>query len=774
MNEPVKRRITPVFPQDPKLHRRLWTAGGLPGTAENTLELVRFRLPRAGPYARRNPKIRALPALRPTLASLLLTALTVTSAGVAAGAAAPAAADSEVAAPAGATARYLVRYAAGTDVPSEVRNLRSRNIAVGRTFSKALRGAVVTATPAQAAELKRSARVAGVEIDAPVAAAEIQQPAPWGLDRIDQRALPLSGSFTSASSGAGVSAYVIDSGVLAAHTEFGGRVAAGWTAVADGRGTGDCNGHGTHVAGTIAGKTYGVAKAATIVPVRVLDCAGSGFNSDVVAGLEWVASQHQAGTPAVANLSLGSVASATVDAAVQGVVNDGVTAVVAAGNSATDACNSSPARVPDALTVAASDSSDRQAAFSNFGTCVDLYAPGVGIMSAGSGSTTATASMSGTSMASPHVAGAAAAVLSNSPELTPAAVASKLVSASTSGAVTASSAGTPNRLLYSDPSAGILTAPVVTGTSPVANSAGAAVAGNVTATFSRNVQGVSGSTFVLKNAAGSTVPAAVTYDAATRTATLKPSSLLAASQKYTATLTGGTAAIRDTAGTPLATTGWSFTTTAAPTVTSRAPGANATGVAAGSNVTATFSSAVQGLSTGTFVLKGPSGAAVPAAVSYNAATRTATLDPTASLANDTKYTATLIGGAAAVRDAAGTPLATTSWTFTTGPAPVITAVTPRPGASLVRRANNVAVTFSEAIQGAGTGTITLKATATGAKIAATVSRYGTTNQWILNPSATLAARTSYTVTVTGGTAAIRDLAGNNLTSYSWTFTTGAF
>ena len=543
--------------------------------------------------------------------------------------------------------------------------------------------------------------------------------------------------------------------------------------MADGLGTGDCNGHGTHVAGTIAGKTYGVAKAATIVPVRVLDCAGSGFNSDVVAGLEWVASQHQAGTPAVANLSLGSVASATVDAAVQGLVNDGVTVAVAAGNSASDACNSSPARVPDALTVAASDSSDRQAAFSNFGSCVDLYAPGVGITSAGSGSTTATASMSGTSMASPHVAGAAAAVLSSSPELTPAAVASKLVSASTSGAVTASSAGTPNRLLYANPSAGILTAPVVTGSSPFANAAGAAVASSVTATFSRNVQGVSGSTFVLRNSAGTTVPAAVTYDAATRTATLKPVSLLAASQKYTATLTGGSAAIRDTAGTPLVTTGWSFTTAVAPTVTSRAPGANITGVAAGSNVTATFGSAVQGVGTGTFVLKSASGAAVPAAVNYNATTRTATLDPASTLANDTKYTATLTGGAAAIRDAAGTPLTTTSWTFTTGPAPVITSVTPRPGASLVRRANNVAVTFSEAIQGAGTGTITLKATATGAQIAATVSRYGTTNQWILNPSATLAARTGYTVTVTGGTAAIRDLAGNSLSSYSWTFTTGS-
>lgn len=608
----------------------------------------------------------------------------MTSAGISAGTAAPATASGnhtqgsqsgapQTGAPQSGAARYLVRYVAGTDVAAEARSLRSRNIAVGRTFSKVVRGAVVTATPGQAAELKRSARVAGVELDAPVTVAETQQPAPWGLDRIDQRTLPLSGSYTTANSGAGVSAYVIDSGVLASHTEFGGRVAAGWTAVADGLGTGDCNGHGTHVAGTIAGKTYGVAKAATIIPVRVLDCNGSGFNSDVVAGLEWVATHHQAGTPAVANMSLGSTASATVDAAVQGILNDGVTAVVAAGNSGADACNSSPARVPDALTVAATDSADRQASFSNFGTCVDLYAPGVGIASAGTASTTAAASMSGTSMAAPHVAGAAAAVLARSPELVPAAVASQLISGATAGAVTASGAGTPNRLLYSDPSAA--------------------------------------------------VPA------------------------------------------PIAT---------APTVTARTPGVNSTAVANGSNVTATFSTAILGISGSTFVLKSPGGAVIPATVSYSDTTRTATLDPASDLANDTKYTATLLGGTAAVRNAAGTPLATTSWSFTTGPAPVITGTTPRPGASLVRRANNIAVTFSEAIQGAGTGTIFVKNTVTGATMAATVSRYGTTNQWILNPSSTLAAKTRYTVTVTGGPAAIRDLAGNSLKTYSWTFTTGSF
>ncbi len=187
-----------------------------------------------------------------------------------------------------ASARYLVRYAPGTDVPSEAARLKSQGVGVGRSFSHALRGAVVTATPAQAAALTRSAGVASVEVDAPVTVSETQQTAPWGLDRVDQRALPLSGSFSWTSAGAGVSAYVVDTGVLATHSQFSGRVTAGWTAVADGRGSGDCNGHGTHVAGTIAGSTYGVAKGATLVPVRVLDCTGSGFNSDVVAGLDWI------------------------------------------------------------------------------------------------------------------------------------------------------------------------------------------------------------------------------------------------------------------------------------------------------------------------------------------------------------------------------------------------------------------------------------------------------------------------------------------------------
>ncbi|MET3773172.1 S8 family serine peptidase [Arthrobacter nitrophenolicus] len=381
-----------------------------------------------------------------SLGAVLAAVAAVALAAQPAAAAIPTAAKPEVPPPAD-SGRYLVSFSTGADVAQEAASLRSQGVQVGRTFSAAVRGAAVTATKAQAAALARSPRVAAVEPDEPVQVFDTQQPAPWNLDRVDQTNLPLSGTFTPPSSGAGVQAYVVDSGVLAQHTEFGGRVAAGWTAVADGRGSSDCNGHGTHVAGIVAGQTYGVAKAATIVPVRVLDCNGNGYMSDIVAGLDWVVSHHRAGTPAVANLSLGGPASTMVDSAVRGVMADGITAAVAAGNSGVDACNSSPARVAEALTVAASDSSDRQATFSNHGGCVDLYAPGVGITSAIHSSTTAAATVSGTSMAAPHATGAAAVILSRIPEATPAEVTAELSSTATPGVISNASAGTPNRLL---------------------------------------------------------------------------------------------------------------------------------------------------------------------------------------------------------------------------------------------------------------------------------------------------------------------------------------
>ncbi|MDQ0677016.1 subtilisin family serine protease [Arthrobacter pascens] len=604
----------------------------------------------------KDPEIRNSYLLRSGAATMLVTAVALAATALPAAAVAPA--------EAGTSSRYIVRYSTGSDVAAEAAAHRSQGMGVGRTFSQAIRGAVVTATPAQAAALSRSARVVSVEVDARVSISATQQPAPWGLDRVDQRPLPLSGSYTWAASGAGVTAYVVDTGV-ASHAELSGRTAAGWSAVADGLGSGDCNGHGTHVAGTVAGSTYGVAKGATIVPVRVLDCTGSGYSSDVVAGLDWIAANHAAGAPAVANMSLGGAASSAVDSALQGVINDGVTVVVAAGNSAVDACGTSPARLPAAVTVAASDSTDRQASFSNFGSCVDLYAPGVGITSAYHTSTTATASMSGTSMASPHAAGAAAVLLSQNPSLAPAQVAATLAANATAGLITAAGTGTPNRLLYSG--AGTVSAPTVTALTPAADKTAVPVGSNVTATFSTPVQGLGTGTFVLKNSAGTVIPAAVSYNAATRTATLDPASNLAVDGTFTATLVGGATAIRDAAGTPLATTRWTFVTGPAPTVAGFTPGSNAHLVKRGNNITVTFSEAVQGVSTATFTVKNAAtGAVVTAAVFRNGSTNQWVLDPQQTLSAKTKYTVTVSGGTAAVRDLAGNQLATKSWQFSTG------------------------------------------------------------------------------------------------------------
>ncbi|GAA4129464.1 S8 family peptidase [Nocardioides fonticola] len=308
-----------------------------------------------------------------------------------------------------------------------------------------LDGYAAKLTPEQLAAVRSDPDVAFVQQDGAVHISTTQSNATWGLDRIDQRNLPLSSTYSYTATGSGVRAYVIDTGIYAANTQFGSRVAAGATAINDGRGTTDCNGHGTHVAGTIGGSTYGVAKAVTLVPVRVLDCSGSGSNSGVIAGMDWVASN--AVKPAVANMSLGGAADAATDAAVARMTSAGVTVVVAAGNDNTDACSSSPARAASAITVAASTNTDARASFSNYGSCVDIFAPGQNITSAWIGSTTATNTISGTSMASPHVAGVAALYLQGNPSASPATVASALTSGATSGVITGAN-GSPNRLLY--------------------------------------------------------------------------------------------------------------------------------------------------------------------------------------------------------------------------------------------------------------------------------------------------------------------------------------
>jgi len=277
--------------------------------------------------------------------------------------------------------------------------------------------------------------------------------ASWGLDRTDQRSLPLDNQITRGGTGAGVSAYIIDTGVYSASTQFTNRVASGFTAFNDGNGTNDCHSHGTHVAGTVAGSTYGLATQATIIPVRVLDCNGSGSTAGIVAGIDWIIQHHVAGTPAVANMSLGSMSGIDVainDAVARGVA-DGVTFVVAAGNSYSDACTFSPSSEASAITVGATDSTDDFAAFSNRGSCVDILAPGVHIISAAITSPTSTSSKSGTSMAAPHVAGVVANMLGNAPTLTPAQVATQLVATATKSTIRNLPTGTTNTLLYQQP-----------------------------------------------------------------------------------------------------------------------------------------------------------------------------------------------------------------------------------------------------------------------------------------------------------------------------------
>lgn len=319
---------------------------------------------------------------------------------------------------------------------------------VDKTFGAALNGYTAQLDAAAARRLAADPAVASVEQNQVVRADATQSSAPWGLDRIDQASLPLSGTYTYPdSAGAGVTAYVIDTGVRISHAEIAGRAVNGYDAVDGDSVAQDGNGHGTHVATTIAGKTYGVAKAAKIVAVRVLGDNGSGTTAGVIAGIDWVTAHHAAGAPAVANLSLGGGASTALDNAVKKSIADGVTYAVAAGNSGVNASSSSPARVAEALTVGATDSADAKASWSNYGSVLDLFAPGVSITAGWSTGDTATKTISGTSMATPHVAGAAAVYLAGHTSASPSQVATALVNGSTPGKVTSPGSGSPNRLL---------------------------------------------------------------------------------------------------------------------------------------------------------------------------------------------------------------------------------------------------------------------------------------------------------------------------------------
>jgi subtilisin family serine protease len=311
-------------------------------------------------------------------------------------------------------------------------------------YQHAVNGFAVEMSPEDAERLSQDFRVKLVEEDGAVTADATQSNPPWGLDRIDQRNLPLNAIYTFNWTGSGVRAYVIDTGIRTSHTQFGGRASNVFDAFG-GNGQ-DCNGHGTHVAGTIGGSTYGVAKSALLRGVRVLNCSGSGSNSGVIAGVDWVRNNFIA--PAVANMSLGGGLSSTLDTAVNNLSNAGVAIAVAAGNSNVDACGTSPARAANAITVGSITQSGARSSFSNFGPCLDLFAPGSGILSAWFSSDTATATLSGTSMASPHVAGAAALYKQANPSASAATIRNALVNNATTNVVTSAGTGSPNRLLY--------------------------------------------------------------------------------------------------------------------------------------------------------------------------------------------------------------------------------------------------------------------------------------------------------------------------------------
>jgi aqualysin 1 len=391
-------------------------------------------------------------------ASAVAAAAVVAASVAPAGAQEPAPAVAPEAAPSD-TGRYIVTLRPDiTDVAAEASSqLRAHRPGArpDRVFRSALKGYVAEMSPAQAAAVAADPQVAAVEPDNLMYTATTQPNAPWGLDRIDQQALPLSGTYSYTAIGAEVSAYVIDTGIRFSHADFGNRAISGFDVI-DGGSADDCNGHGTHVASTIGGSTYGVAKGATLIGVRVLNCNGSGATSGVIAGIDWAVGHHQAGQPAVANLSLGGGASTAVDQAIGRLIADGVSVSVAAGNSSANACNTSPARVPAAITVAASTSSDALASFSNRGPCVDVIAPGQAITAAWSTGNTATNTISGTSMATPHVAGAAAKYLQTQPAASPDAVANALRSSAAPGRISGTGAScwfifctpaTPNLLL---------------------------------------------------------------------------------------------------------------------------------------------------------------------------------------------------------------------------------------------------------------------------------------------------------------------------------------
>jgi subtilisin family serine protease len=346
----------------------------------------------------------------------------------------------------------VVLNASNGTVAERAHSLTGRHGGIlGRLFDTTVQGFSATMTAQQARRVAGDSRVAYVQpnIIHRISATQTAPPS-WGLDRIDQRTLPLNAAYTYSTTASNVHAYIIDTGIRTTHADFGGRATSGFDSINGGPAE-DCNGHGTHVAGTVGGSKYGVAKNVHLVAVRVLDCQGSGTTAQVVAGIDWVTAH--AVKPAVANMSLGGSADPVLDNAVRRSISSGVTYAIAAGNGvlglfAQNACTQSPARVSEAITVSATDATDSKPSWANVGTCVDVFAPGINITSDWLTSNTATNTISGTSMATPHVTGAAALYLARHPNARPAEVQAAIVGNATSGVVKSPGFGSPNRLLY--------------------------------------------------------------------------------------------------------------------------------------------------------------------------------------------------------------------------------------------------------------------------------------------------------------------------------------
>jgi subtilisin family serine protease len=378
----------------------------------------------------------------------IVLALAVAAAALATlGAASPSAAD---------RASYIVVLKGSVANPAAVAQEQAARFGgtVSHVYSHALKGYSLTLPAPAVARIAADPRVDYVEADGVMTADTTQTGATWGIDRIDQRSLPLSGTFTYFATGSGVKAYIIDTGIRFTHTQFGGRAIKGVDEVTPGGSAADCNGHGTHVSGTVGGSTYGVAKQVTLVAVRVLGCNGSGSTSGVIAGVDWVTGNHLSGQSAVANMSLGGGASSSLDTAVNNSINDGVSYAIAAGNgdifgNPQNACNFSPARVAAAMTISATDRTDTKASWANYGSCVDWFAPGVSITSAWYSSDTATNTISGTSMATPHTAGVAAQYLQGHPGSSPSTVRTALFNLTTKSIVKNSNT-TNNHLLFTN------------------------------------------------------------------------------------------------------------------------------------------------------------------------------------------------------------------------------------------------------------------------------------------------------------------------------------